>query len=127
METMGVMRQLPRYVCHKKVWALKIKEIKRERACASSEANIICGEPESAHTREAAKCDVGMDHNFVSSTWDAESGIIVPEDEGYAEFPVSREYMMKHNPQPGGYYVVYDDGYKSYSPAKAFEEGYTKI
>jgi hypothetical protein len=27
----------------------------------------------------------------------------------------------------GGYYVVYDDGYTSFSPAKAFEEGYTPI
>jgi hypothetical protein len=30
-------------------------------------------------------------------------------------------------PQPGGYFVVYKDGYKSFSPAKAFEEGYTRI
>ena len=27
----------------------------------------------------------------------------------------------------GGYLVVYDDGYVSWSPAKAFEEGYTRI
>lgn len=27
----------------------------------------------------------------------------------------------------GGYYVLYADGYASYSPAKAFEEGYTEI
>lgn len=27
----------------------------------------------------------------------------------------------------GGYYVVYEDGFKSWSPAKAFEEGYTRI
>ena len=26
-----------------------------------------------------------------------------------------------------GYYVVYADGYESWSPTKAFEEGYTKI
>ena len=36
-------------------------------------------------------------------------------------------WHAKHQPQPGGYYVVYEDGYKSYSPAKAFEEGYTQI
>lgn len=30
-------------------------------------------------------------------------------------------------PKPGDYYVVYDDGYTSLSPAKAFEEGYTLI
>ena len=27
----------------------------------------------------------------------------------------------------GGYYVRYDDGFESWSPAQAFEEGYTKI
>lgn len=44
-----------------------------------------------------------------------------------AAIPVSKEWLDKHNPQPGGYYVVYQDGYASYSPAKAFEEGYTRI
>lgn len=41
--------------------------------------------------------------------------------------PVSETFMYKHNPEPGGYFVVYEDGYQSYSPAKAFEEGYTRI
>ena len=27
----------------------------------------------------------------------------------------------------GGYYVRYEDGYESWSPAQAFEEGYTRI
>lgn len=27
----------------------------------------------------------------------------------------------------GGYYVRYEDGYESWSPAKAFEDGYTRI
>lgn len=40
---------------------------------------------------------------------------------------VSHEYMRKHKPQIGGYYVVYEDGYDSFSPAEAFESGYTKI
>ena len=26
-----------------------------------------------------------------------------------------------------GYYVRYEDGYESWSPTKAFEEGYTKV
>jgi hypothetical protein len=55
------------------------------------------------------------------------SCIITPEESGYAPFRVDEEYCRKHNPQPGGYYVVYTDGYKSWSPAKAFEEGYTKV
>jgi hypothetical protein len=40
---------------------------------------------------------------------------------------VSVEYFNKHQPHPGGYYVRYEDGYESFSPAKAFEEGYTRI
>lgn len=36
-------------------------------------------------------------------------------------------YMAKHDPQVGGYYVLYADGYESFSPAKAFENGYTRL
>lgn len=53
--------------------------------------------------------------------------IVTPEDEGFVPFPVGHDWYMKHKPQIGGYYVVYKDGYKSYSPAQAFEEGYTRI
>jgi len=52
---------------------------------------------------------------------------ITPEEDGYAPFEVSNDYIRKHDPKPGGYYVVYEDGYKSWSPAKAFEEGYTGV
>jgi hypothetical protein len=34
---------------------------------------VVCGEPESAHTREAAKADVGMDHDFIPATWDTDA------------------------------------------------------
>ena len=37
------------------------------------------------------------------------------------------EWLERFKPEVGGYYVVYEDGYTSYSPAKAFEDGYTKI
>jgi len=37
------------------------------------------------------------------------------------------DWHAKHKPTVGGYYVLYDDGYTSFSPAKAFEEGYTRI
>lgn len=40
---------------------------------------------------------------------------------------VNKNYMYKRDPKVGGYYVEYVDGYESYSPAKAFEEGYTLI
>jgi hypothetical protein len=40
---------------------------------------------------------------------------------------VSPEYVEKHTPQAGGYYVLYPDGYESWSTAEAFEGGYTRI
>jgi len=92
----GTSCEMPRYKCHKQVWALKIADIKR--------------------------------HNADNPTAETDgSAIITPADDGYAPFRVDREYIRKHNPQVGGYYVVYSDGYKSYSPAKAFEEGYTRV
>lgn len=55
------------------------------------------------------------------------SRILVFEDGCYADMRVDHEYVHKHNPQADGYYVVYKDGYKSWSPAEAFEEGYTRV
>jgi hypothetical protein len=40
---------------------------------------------------------------------------------------VDDEWYCKHKPQPGGYYVRYEDGYTSYSPAEAFEAGYSEL
>ena len=54
-------------------------------------------------------------------------GLITPTDDGYSPFIADHAYMLKHQPQVGGYYVVYKDGYKSFSPEAAFEEGYTRI
>lgn len=36
-------------------------------------------------------------------------------------------FFARGTPALGDYYVVYDDGYASWSPAKTFEDGYTKI
>lgn len=55
------------------------------------------------------------------------AAVITPEDQGYGPFPVDAEYMGQHKPRIGGYYVVYEDGYRSWSPGDAFEKGYTKI
>ena len=52
---------------------------------------------------------------------------IWPADDGFSPFEVPMEYLEHHNPRIGGYYVVYKDGYTSFSPAAAFEEGYTRI
>ncbi len=88
-------QELPKYQSHKKVWALKIKEIK--------------------------KSNVGQDYD-----WDGKY-IITPEDDRYAPFEVDNVYHRKHEPKAGGYYVVYEGGYRSFSPADAFESGYTLI
>ena len=94
----NVQVEMPKYQSHKQVWALKIKAIVLDSELA----------------KEANRETDG-------------SATITPEEEGYAPFKVDHEYVRKHNPQVGGYYVVYKDGYKSFSPAEAFEEGYTKL
>lgn len=40
---------------------------------------------------------------------------------------VTAVWHDKHAPQVGGYYVQYEDGYESFSPAAAFESGYTRM
>lgn len=55
------------------------------------------------------------------------SASIIPEEDGYAQFDVTAEYYIKHQPKIGGYYVVYKDGHESFSPADAFESGYTPV
>lgn len=87
--------EMPKYKCHKEVWALKIKSIVRD------------GEGENRESDGSA--------------------IITPEEDGYAPFRVEPYYLHKHKPQVGGYYVVYKDGYQSFSPTDAFEEGYSRI
>ena len=42
-------------------------------------------------------------------------------------FPPEDSFPSRHALEVGGYYVVYEDGYRSFSPAKAFEAGYTLI
>ena len=81
-------REMPKYKCHKEVWALKIIRV-----------------------------DESADR----------SGVLYFYEDGFDSIHVTAEYMVKHNPQRDGYYVVYEDGYKSFSPADAFEKGYTKI
>lgn len=52
------------------------------------------------------------------------------ENERYAPKHVAVEWCDKHvqfGTNDNGYLVVYQDGYTSWSPTKAFEEGYTLI
>lgn len=82
--------EMPKYKCHKEVWALKISDI--------SPVNPI-------------------DDTVALSFF----------DDGFADIEVDSLWVEKHQPDIGGYYVVYKDGYKSYSPADAFEGGYTAV
>lgn len=43
-------------------------------------------------------------------------------DRAYGE-----NWLAKHEVEVGGYIVIYEDGYKSFSPQDVFEAGYTKI
>lgn len=81
--------EMPRYVCHKTVHALKLGGVGPKERDGSA--------------------------------------FLYPSEKTYAPFRVSADYMTKHNPHVGGYYVVYKDGYVSFSPADAFEGGYTRI
>ena len=55
------------------------------------------------------------------------SAVIFPANPDYKPFKVSSHYILRHKPVVGGYYVVYDDGYESFSPKEAFEAGYTLL
>lgn len=48
-------------------------------------------------------------------------------DKTALEQTVSEDYLTKHSPKVGGYYVRYEGGYESYSPAEAFEKGYLPL
>ena len=63
-----------------------------------------------------------VNHNYQYGTAE-----LRPADKAYDDINVSRKFCSKHDPQDGGYYVRYADGYESFSPAKAFEDGYDLI
>lgn len=93
--------EMPRYKCHKIVYALKIADIQ-----------AACGDRVAAPNEES---DGGM--------------FITPADDGYAPFRAKHDWPRKFHGSKDdfGYYVVYENGYASWSPTKAFEEGYEKL
>lgn len=116
----GAAREMPHYKCHKEVWALKIAEIRGQ----SEAIKPTIAELESLIVREGSE-GISIEPN--GTVYAVSGAEIVPADDGFAPFPVSAEYIRKHKPQVGGYYVRYKDGYESFSPAAAFESGYSKI
>lgn len=90
---MPTVAGMPKYRCHKEVWALKIIEV--------TDPTIPGNETDGSR--------------------------LLHFEEGFDPKRVDRDFVQNHNPRPGGYYVVYKDGYRSFSPAEAFEDGYTRI
>lgn len=104
MEATAIAKALPRYRTYREVEALKIKAI------------IDPNEGLELADDDADRPAVG-------------ERVLTFEDAGYeaCAFLVDRVYMARHKPQVGGYYVVYDGSYQSFSPATFFEKGYTRI
>lgn len=86
-----VIRELPKFLCTKKVWAIKITD---------TQPGI--------RTRE----------NPEPSTK------LIPEDKKFSPIIVDWKFVKKHSPITEGYFVLYEDGYVSFSPVEPFENGY---
>ncbi len=97
-DTGTAQAEMPKYRCHKEAWALKIKCIESDLSKAHLENRETDGH-----------------------------AMLIPYDDRYSPIKVDARYMAEHEPKVDGYYVVYDGGYKSWSPAKAFEDGYILI
>lgn len=97
---------MPKWQSHKHVWAAKIVRIEA--------------------TNYNRGCRLWVDLNPNQTRVPLRADEPLPNVTMHA-IDVSDEYMEKHKPQPGGYYICYEDGYESWSPAKAFESGYTLV
>lgn len=62
-----------------------------------------------------------------SVSYEEESGPVTLKLGWLGSQQVDWEWFQKFIPRPGGYFVQYGDGYQSYSPAEAFENGYRPI
>lgn len=93
--------QMPRYQSHKKVWALEIANISENESAERPKT----GEPLTQHP--------GYMLTFA--------------EQGYAPKSVQYNVVSRYFPQPGDFFVVYDDGYESISPRKPFLDGYMRL
>ena len=94
---MNATTKMPKYKCHKEVHALKIDWI------------------------GPAHNDGSRDFFFVDEGYEA----IQIE---YPELARIKQAMQPHiESGDSGYLVVYEDGYRSWSPTEPFEDGYTRL
>lgn len=58
-----------------------------------------------------------------------DSATIIPSDSTFATFKTRSGWVKRFNgsDEDMGYYVVYPDGFTSWSPTDAFESGYSRI
>jgi hypothetical protein len=92
-KVIDMTKEMPVYICHKRVRALEIRSIGAYRASATDKDGL---------EREIVFADLGFPRIWVISNM-----------------------FVRYTPMPGDYYVVYEDGYQSFSPRKAFLDGYT--
>lgn len=109
-ETNEPRAELPRWQCHKVVRAAKVMSIAYERANGAGAAIL---EVAVRYVADSATDRFKFDEQEAPT--------------GRATVTVGEEYVRKHNPNVGGYYVRYEDGYESFSPAAAFEAGYSLL
>lgn len=62
----------------------------------------------------------------VDSLWKARAVMVSDASGADLEFICSASMFTRFEPKPGDYLVVYEDGYQSFSPKKAFDEGYKR-
>lgn len=105
---------LPIWTSHKTVEAFKIANIVAQPR-GTFAGNVM--EPQRVEVpREDGKVDVmfsAMHTEYVLSDESNEFTAVVSDG-----------YMEKHGPYIGGYFVRYSNGYESFSPADAFEDGH---
>jgi len=68
-----------------------------------------------------------VDAYKIATVQEATSGGIALTFEDAEPKEVDAKLGVRYMPVPGDYLVVYNDGYESFSPGKAFEEGYTLL
>ena len=77
--------------------------------------------------KQVRACKIERVHHAVDEDIAEVRCWLTPENPEIMPIRVGKDYYKKHQPEAGGYYLLYADGYESFSPAGAFEAGYSLI